>query len=84
MIQNWSTYPQLFVDGQFVGGHDVIKELHEANELKDLLHGQINEIDINTYLDKLIKSKPVMLFIKGSIDQPACGFTSKLLFALKE
>jgi len=76
----------LFVDQQFVGGHDVVKEMHEANELASVLleSGAHPNEDINTRLEKLTKSKPVMLFIKGSIDQPACGFTSKLLFALKD
>ena len=24
----WHTFPQLYVKGQFVGGHDVVKEMH--------------------------------------------------------
>ena len=32
---NWQTYPQLYVNGKFVGGVDVVKELHEENELED-------------------------------------------------
>ena len=30
---NWPTYPQLYVDGKFVGGCDIVKELHESGEL---------------------------------------------------
>ncbi|KAL7550713.1 hypothetical protein ACHAWF_013929 [Thalassiosira exigua] len=33
----WPTIPQLYVDGEFVGGCDIIKDLHESGELKDLL-----------------------------------------------
>jgi monothiol glutaredoxin len=29
----WPTYPQLYVDGKFVGGCDIVKELHESGEL---------------------------------------------------
>ena len=32
---NWQTYPQLYVKGKFIGGVDVIKELHEEHELED-------------------------------------------------
>lgn len=30
----WPTIPQLYVDGQFVGGADIVKELHARGELK--------------------------------------------------
>lgn len=34
---NWPTYPQLWVDGKLVGGSDIMVELYESGELKDLL-----------------------------------------------
>ncbi len=34
---SWPTYPQLYVDGKFVGGCDIITELHQAGELASLL-----------------------------------------------
>ena len=33
----WETIPQVFVDGEFVGGSDVLAELHERGELADTL-----------------------------------------------
>merc|ERR1712002_838858 len=36
---NWPTYPQLYVNGELVGGLDIVKELQEAGELKDTLMG---------------------------------------------
>ena len=30
---NWPTFPQLWVDGELVGGCDIITEMHEAGEL---------------------------------------------------
>jgi monothiol glutaredoxin len=33
----WPTVPQIFIHGQFVGGCDIICELHESGELKTLL-----------------------------------------------
>ena len=32
---NWPTYPQLYVDGEFVGGCDIVLEMAEAGELTD-------------------------------------------------
>ena len=30
---SWPTYPQLYVDGKFVGGCDIVTELHQSGEL---------------------------------------------------
>ena len=34
---DWPTIPQLYIKGEFVGGCDIVKELFEKGELKDLL-----------------------------------------------
>ena len=34
---NWPTIPQLYVKGEFVGGCDIIREMHETGELQKLL-----------------------------------------------
>ncbi len=34
---SWPTIPQLYIDGKFVGGCDIIKEMHETGELAKLL-----------------------------------------------
>ncbi|MDY7545642.1 Grx4 family monothiol glutaredoxin [Glaciimonas sp. CA11.2] len=34
---NWPTVPQLYVKGEFVGGSDIMNEMHESGELKTLL-----------------------------------------------
>jgi monothiol glutaredoxin len=36
-ISNWPTIPQLFVEGELVGGSDIIMEMYESGELADLL-----------------------------------------------
>lgn len=33
----WPTIPQLYVDGEFVGGCDIITSMDESGELKELL-----------------------------------------------
>ena len=34
---SWPTYPQLYVDGKFVGGCDIVTEMHQSGELAPLL-----------------------------------------------
>ena len=36
-ISQWPTYPQLYVEGQLVGGADIVNELFETGELEKLL-----------------------------------------------
>ena len=33
----WPTIPQLYVNGEFVGGSDILMEMYEAGELQPLL-----------------------------------------------
>src|SRR5436305_13204848 len=36
-FSNWPTIPQLYVKGEFVGGCDIIREMFETGELKQML-----------------------------------------------
>jgi monothiol glutaredoxin len=41
---NWPTFPQLYVKGQLVGGHDIIKDMHASGELYEVLGTEKPEI----------------------------------------
>lgn len=34
---NWPTIPQLYIDGQFIGGSDIMTEMYQSGELQKLL-----------------------------------------------
>lgn len=34
---NWPTFPQLWINGELVGGSDIILELHESGELQAMV-----------------------------------------------
>lgn len=34
----WPTIPQLYVNGEFIGGSDILLEMYESGELQELLH----------------------------------------------
>ena len=36
-ISGWPTIPQLFVDGELVGGADIVAEMYESGELAETL-----------------------------------------------
>jgi monothiol glutaredoxin len=37
---NWPTIPQLYVNGEFVGGCDIVREMYQSGELQQLLAQQ--------------------------------------------
>ena len=39
-FSDWPTIPQLYVQGKFIGGSDIVKELFENGELKKLLESK--------------------------------------------
>jgi monothiol glutaredoxin len=36
-FSNWPTVPQLYVQGEFVGGCDIVREMYQSGELVELL-----------------------------------------------
>jgi monothiol glutaredoxin len=36
---NWPTIPQLYVNGEFVGGCDIMKEMYQSGELQKVIAG---------------------------------------------
>ena len=39
-FSEWPTIPQLYVDGEFVGGCDIIREMYESGELQTLINAE--------------------------------------------
>lgn len=37
---NWPTIPQLYIKGEFVGGSDIMMEMYESGELRQVLEGK--------------------------------------------
>jgi len=36
-FSSWPTIPQVYIDGKFVGGSDILIEMHQSGELAELL-----------------------------------------------
>nr|AFK40027.1 unknown [Lotus japonicus] len=86
VYSNWSSYPQLYIKGELIGGSDIVLEMQKSGELQKILHekGILPKETIQDRLKKLIASSPVMLFMKGTPDAPRCGFSSRVVGALQE
>jgi len=92
---NWPTFPQLYINGKLIGGLDIVKELQENGELSPLFpassimkntntNNNLTDSVLNERVQTLINSSPVIVFIKGTPDNPACGFSEKIIDTLKQ
>jgi|CZKU01.1.fsa_nt_gi monothiol glutaredoxin len=68
-FSSWPTFPQLYVNGEFVGGCDIVKAMHAAGELKALLGGE---------------GKPVEPADDKPVKAPAVTITSAAAAAFKD
>jgi monothiol glutaredoxin len=37
LYSDWPTIPQVYIDGKFIGGCDIVRELYESGELNELV-----------------------------------------------
>jgi monothiol glutaredoxin len=42
IFSNWPTIPQLYVNGEFIGGSDIMGEMFASGELQELLKDRVN------------------------------------------
>jgi len=78
---NWPTFPQLYIEGDLVGGLDVMKELNENGELIEMFE---NADKLKTKLKYVTKKSKLQLFMKGNPAEPKCGFSRKMIALLQE
>lgn len=78
---NWPTYPQLYVDGELVGGLDILKEMDASGDLASMLP---KKRTLNDRLKELINRAPLMVFMKGDRNTPRCGFSRTMIGILNE
>ena len=52
VYSDWPTIPQLYVDGTFIGGCDIVRELYQSGELQTLLAPFVDKAGDHTAADK--------------------------------
>jgi Grx4 family monothiol glutaredoxin len=83
---DFPTFPQLYLRGTLVGGVDVIRQLIEESpgkELSVLLGGAPTKEPLNYRLKRLVNSAPSVLFMKGTAQEPRCGFSARAVDVLR-
>lgn len=80
-FSDWPTYPQLYADGELLGGLDIVKEMVESGDLKEAIPTQLS---LDERLKALINKAKCVIFIKGQPNQPKCGFSKTLVGILAD
>ena len=42
---DWPTFPQIYVNGELIGGHDILMEMYQKGELQPILEAAVKESD---------------------------------------
>jgi Grx4 family monothiol glutaredoxin len=87
-LSDWPTFPQLYVNGELLGGLDVVRDMISEGEFAEEIGKAKKKATPQEALDarlkSLIESNPVMLFMKGDANHPQCGFSNKMVGVLRE
>lgn len=43
---DWPTFPQIFIDGELIGGCDITLELYQSGELKRLMENAVSKANV--------------------------------------
>jgi monothiol glutaredoxin len=64
-LSGWPTIPQLFVDGELVGGCDIVTEMYASGELQELLGIESAEATVGAVAAESSASEPAPLTIEN-------------------
>ena len=89
-VSDWPTYPQLYANGELIGGLDILREMAADGDLLGQLDLQAEEViekamdPLTARLTALVEHAPVMLFMKGKPGAEQCGFSRTICALLTE
>ena len=66
-LSNWPTIPQLFVDGEFVGGCDIVSEMYQSGELQQALGLEAGDADEAEAAPEPRQAEPAPLTIENRL-----------------
>ncbi|KAJ8867278.1 hypothetical protein PR048_031077 [Dryococelus australis] len=97
LVGGFSRGSPMYVNGELIGGLDIVREMKENGELEKMLPkkqtGKPSENGVASLPDEklleerlkgLINSSEVMVFMKGDRNTPRCGFSRQLMEILTE
>lgn len=79
VYSNWPTFPQLFINQQFVGGIDVVTELIEGEEFDEMVPDSCKPLSPKDQLAKMLNQSKIVLLLNGTVESPKDDASKALL-----
>lgn len=67
---NWPTFPQIYLNGEFVGGVDIVTELIENGEFDEMVPKAAKKLPPQEEWPQILKQHKILVIIDGSVDSP--------------
>jgi len=80
----WPTFPQLFINQEFVGGIDVVTELIEGDEFDEMVPASCKALSPADKLAKLKNQSKIVLMLNGTVEKPKDEESKQLLKKINE
>lgn len=84
IYSGWKTYPQIYINGNIIGGVDKLKELIEKNLFLDMVPIECRKEGAVAKIENLVKNNGVIVFGKGTFEKQQCKNSQEAYKILKE
>ena len=84
VYSNWKTYPQVYINKEFIGGIDVIDELVEGGEFAEMIPKECQKLPPIEIFDQMLKSFDVVALIDGTPESTTEDSSKSLINTLNE
>lgn len=81
---NWPSFPQIYINKKFIGGTEIILQLVEKDEFMQLVPSECIKANALEKTSQAMKRSPVVLFMKGTPEDPVDAYQARAVQYLKE
>lgn len=68
---NWPTFPQVFLNGELVGGVDIVTDLIDSGEFSAMVPASCKALSPLEAFQALLASNPVVALLDGTVESPS-------------
>jgi glutaredoxin-related protein len=79
VYSNWQTYPQIYINKEFIGGIDVIDELVENDEFLDVVPKECKKQPPIDIFENMLDSFDLVVLIQGTPENTKCEKSKSIL-----
>ena len=79
IYSNWPTYPQVFINKQFVGGIDIIDQLVEENEFIEMVPKECKKLPPIETFEEMLSSFDLVVLLEGTPESPSTDSSKSII-----